>query len=201
MTSADYPTRAQAHTYLDEAERLNPGPWAEHSRNAARAAESIARRIPGMDAEKAYVLALLHDIGRREGVHKDLHSLHGYDFMLREGFPAVAQVCITHGFWEGIEPVDTIYWDGSEADLARIRDLHRGFSFDDYDRLIRLADGLSMHDGFRLLEQRLLDVALRYGVYERTADEWRNSLALKDYFSQLIGCSVYAALPEPPNIA
>ena len=66
-----YPSRKEALTLLQDAERRNPSPWAGHSRVAASCAERIAARCPGMDADKAYVLGLLHDIGRRAGVRKD----------------------------------------------------------------------------------------------------------------------------------
>lgn len=197
MTVKGYPSREAAHAYLDEAAGMNPGPWVQHSRNAALAAESIARHIPGMDAEKAYILALLHDIGRREGVHKDIHTLHGYDFLMRQGFPGPAQVCLTHSYWEGVDVDVTIYWDGTPEQLDRIRALQRSFVYDDYDLLVRLADALAMHDGFHLIEQRLLDVAIRYGIYENTLFEWRSCLALKDHFSALIGRPVYDVLPQP----
>jgi hypothetical protein len=38
-------TRQQAHAYLSEAGRMNPGPWVGHSRHVALAAENIAKQI------------------------------------------------------------------------------------------------------------------------------------------------------------
>ena len=61
------PTRNRAITMLEEAKRLNPGQWVQHSRYVGEAAALIAGHCDGMDAEKAYVLGLLHDIGRRVG--------------------------------------------------------------------------------------------------------------------------------------
>ena len=55
-----YPNRLEAEELLKWAHSLNPGPWEKHSRNAARAAQTIAGAC-GMDADKAYVLALLDD--------------------------------------------------------------------------------------------------------------------------------------------
>jgi HD-like signal output (HDOD) protein len=40
----------------------------EHSINTGLAARNIAEKIPGMDSEKAYILGILHDIGRRAGI-------------------------------------------------------------------------------------------------------------------------------------
>lgn len=57
-------TRKQAEELLVEAEKCNPGPWGDHSRVAAHCAERIARACGDMDPDKAYILGLLHDIGR-----------------------------------------------------------------------------------------------------------------------------------------
>ena len=74
-----YPDRKTAEALLAEAEPHNPGPWGDHSRIAAHCAEAIARAC-GLDADKAYVLGLLHDIGRRYGKRHlglPLHALAG----------------------------------------------------------------------------------------------------------------------------
>ena len=67
-----YPTIPEAEQLLREAEKCNPGPWGNHSRVAAFCAERIAKAA-GMDAEKAYVLGLLHDIGRKFGIKHLAH--------------------------------------------------------------------------------------------------------------------------------
>ena len=59
------PTKEEAEKLLAEAEKCNPGPWGNHSRVAAHCAEKIARECDGLDADKAYILGLLHDIGRK----------------------------------------------------------------------------------------------------------------------------------------
>ena len=56
--------RKEAEELLLEAKQLNNGPWIEHSKNVALLAEKIATKAE-MNSEKAYVLGLLHDIGRR----------------------------------------------------------------------------------------------------------------------------------------
>ena len=60
-----FPTKEQAEELLKEAEKHNPGPWGNHSRTAAHCAGKIAFYCDDMDEEKAYVLGLLNDIGRR----------------------------------------------------------------------------------------------------------------------------------------
>jgi HD superfamily phosphohydrolase YqeK len=75
------PGREQAEAFLAEGAQLNPGPWVQHSRLAAQAAEAIAAHHPELDPDNAYILGLLHDIGRREGVFKMRHAVDGYNFM------------------------------------------------------------------------------------------------------------------------
>ena len=56
------PTREYVEALLKDAEKCNPGPWGDHSRVAAHCAERIASACGDMDAEKAYILGLMHDI-------------------------------------------------------------------------------------------------------------------------------------------
>ena len=53
---------------LNEAEKLNPGRWVAHSRTAALCARAVAEKCENLNPDCAYVLGLLHDIGRRQGV-------------------------------------------------------------------------------------------------------------------------------------
>ena len=57
-----FPDRKTALQELAKAEELNPGPWGQHSRNVAHAAELIAGRCDKMDSDKAFVCGLLHDL-------------------------------------------------------------------------------------------------------------------------------------------
>ena len=59
----NYPTREEAEELLMKAIKKRPGGWVDHSRVTARVAEKIAEAV-GLDKDKAYVLGLLHDIGR-----------------------------------------------------------------------------------------------------------------------------------------
>lgn len=58
------PDRKEAERLLEDAAACNPGAWEEHSRAVALCAERIAAACGDMDSDKAYVLGLLHDIGR-----------------------------------------------------------------------------------------------------------------------------------------
>lgn len=83
---------------MREAEARNPGPWGNHSRMTAKCAEAIAAACGDIQLEKAYVLGLLHDIGRRFGVKHLAHVYDGYVYMLELGYVQVARICLTHSF-------------------------------------------------------------------------------------------------------
>mgnify|MGYP002757014849 CR=1 FL=1 len=92
------PSKEDAEKILVESGKLNPGPWVTHCRVAAYCAMKIASHIPEMDCNKAYVLALLHDIGRRFGKRHLGHVYDGYNYMMDLGYDEVAKVCLTHSF-------------------------------------------------------------------------------------------------------
>lgn len=92
-----YPTREEAIALLAEAEPHNPGPWGDHCRTAAHCAEKIAAAV-GLDPDKAFVLGLLHDIGRRYGKRHLGHVSDGYTYMMELGYDEVARVCMSHSF-------------------------------------------------------------------------------------------------------
>lgn len=83
----------EANILLKEAEKLNPGVWVSHNMTAGLCARTIAEKCDNMDSDVAYVMGLLHDIGRREGVMDMKHILCGYNFMLSLGY-----ITIVHGY-------------------------------------------------------------------------------------------------------
>ena len=180
---------------LLEAEQLNPGPWSAHSRVAAAAARNIAARLPGMDSSAAYIMGLLHDIGRRHGVAGMRHITDGYHFMTALGYSSAARICLTHSF-PLQDPKSMLGWDGSEEDRAFVYRCIPQLEYDDYDRLIQLADALALPHGSCLIEKRMVDVVLRYGFNEYTAQKWKAHYAIKQYFEDRIGQSIYALLPD-----
>ena len=92
------PDRKTAEQALKEAYQSNPGVWVDHSRYVALACENIARRCADMDSEKAYILGLLHDIGRYPGVTSERHLIDGYRCCMERGWEKAAQICISHAF-------------------------------------------------------------------------------------------------------
>lgn len=90
--------RQTAEEAIAEASKLNPGPWTDHSRYVAKACEAIAARCPWLCKDTAYILGLLHDIGRYAGVSSEKHLIDGYRYCMARGWEKAAGICISHGF-------------------------------------------------------------------------------------------------------
>lgn len=189
------PTREEAEKLLKDAEQLNPGPWGDHSRTVAHCAEKIAAACPGMDSEKAYIIGLLHDIGRYAGVRHLGHVSDGYQYMMSLGYDEAAKICLTHSFNrcaldDYIGRVDT-----TPEETALIEETLKRVTLDDYDRLIQLCDAISGAEGVMDIEERMGDVKRRYGSYPQ--EKWDKNLQLKRYFEEMAdGTDLYTLVEK-----
>lgn len=189
------PTRDTAETLLRQAAARNPGGWVGHSRHVALAAEALARRHEGLDPESAYIVGLLHDIGRQEGPTNMRHVLDGYLFLKYLGYADAARICLTHSFVIQDVHAHAGIWDCTAGELNMVTAALLSLTYNDYDRLIQLCDALALPEGFTLLEKRLVDVALRHGVNDYTLPRWRATFDLQTQFEQALGDSIYNYLP------
>ncbi len=188
-----YPDRDRAEEILKEAEGCNPGPWGDHSRTAAHCAEKIAE-ASGLDPEKAYVLGLLHDIGRKFGVRHLGHVSDGYSYMMSFGYDEAARICLTHSFNNKTTDEYIGRFDTSDEELRIIKTELEKVTFDDYDRLIQLCDSLAGSEGVMNIEDRMNDVKRRYGSFPQ--DKWDSNLKLKEYFEDRMGKDVYEVVDK-----
>ena len=141
------PSIETASKLVEEAAVLNPGPWIDHNKTAAMCAKCIAEKCEGMDADAAYVMGLLHDIGRREGIMDMRHIFAGYQFMMSLGYEDSARICLTHSY-----PYKDVHAyngqnDCSEEETEFIASFINSVEYNDYDRLIQLCDAISFPDG------------------------------------------------------
>lgn len=188
------PTREYAEFLLKDAEKSNPGPWGDHSRTAAHCAHRIAQACGDMDANKAYILGLLHDIGRKFGVRHLGHVSDGYTYMMSLGYDEVAKICLTHSF-NNQELNEYIgEFDTTEEELSLIKEQLASVCFDEYDNLIQLCDALAGADRVLDIEQRMDDVKSRYGSYPKA--KWDSNLALKKHFEEKTGNSIYLIVEQ-----
>ena len=188
-------SRYTAEQALEEAGRSNPGPWVSHSRYVALACRNIAARCPKLDADKAYVYGILHDIGRHAGVTSERHLIDGYRYCMARGWVKAAQICISHAFM--VKTIDSSIgiFDMPPEDKEFMRNFIDRAVYDDYDLLVQLCDALALPSGFCLLEKRFVDVAIRYGMHPATIDRWKAVLDIKAHFEGIMGCSIYECLP------
>lgn len=189
-----YPTIEKGEKELAEAGKLNPGRWIGHSKNAGLACKKIAEHCPHLDSEKAYLVGLLHDIGRRIGIVQEKHMIEGYKYCMSKGWNKLAQTAISHGFMLKDIKTSVGKWDVSEDDYLLAKKIIDEAEYDDYDKLIQMCDSLALPDRFCLLETRFVDVALRYGVNEYTTKKWKKILEIKDYFDKVTGKDIYEIL-------
>ncbi len=176
-----YPTRSKAIDIVIDAEKLNPGLWVKHSFLVAECAEKIAKACE-LNSDKAYILGLLHDIGRRFGTSHFGHIVDGYRYMSSLNYDEVARICLTHSF--NTHYIDDYIGniDVSKSEFNEFKEKLETIKFDDYDRLIQLCDSLCGTEIMNM-KDRMDDVKKRYGNYpenKRVA-----SLELKSYFEKL----------------
>ena len=189
------PSIEEAERFIAEAELLNPGRWVQHSRNVAFAAKLIAEHHPELDPETAYVLGLLHDIGRREGRTHIRHLVDGYRFLIGLGYEDAARISLTHSFPIADLRVFVGEYDCSPEDLLFLKEFISLVEYTKFDRLIQLCDTIALPSGFCLLEKRMVDVAIRLGINEFTIPGWEARFKLMAKIEAEIGCSIYSILP------
>ncbi len=188
------PTRKEAKKILAEAEKCNPGPWGNHSRVVARCAEKVALACGDMDAEKAYIVGLLHDIGRKFGGRHLGHVSDGYSYMMSLGYDEAARICLTHSFNNNTIAEYIGKFDTTDRELQMIEDALAAVIPDDYDRLIQLCDSIGGAEGVLDIEERMGDVKRRYGSYPEA--KWNSNLQLKEYFEKKMGQDIYAVVEK-----
>ena len=147
-----------------------------------------------MDSEKAYILGLLHDIGRKFGVRHLGHVSDGYTYMMSLGYDEVAKICLTHSFNNSTIQEYIGKFDVSDEELELIETALAKVNMDDYDKLIQLCDALAGSDGVLNIEDRMRDVKQRYGYYPQ--EKWNSNIRLKNYFEKKTGNNIYKTVNQ-----
>ncbi|WP_034446266.1 HD domain-containing protein [Butyrivibrio sp. AE2032] len=190
------PTIDEALNELEIAGQINPGPWVKHSINTGVAARNIAEKVPGLDPEKAYIVGLMHDIGRRVKfgfVDIPTHVYEGYKYCMEKGWDEAARICMTHSY---LLMQDEFNYEPETENEKAIKAYIMDCTVDDYDKLIQLCDSLAVDYGFVILEKRFVDVTRRYGIMEGYIKGWEVAFGIKEYFEEKMGCSIYDVLPD-----
>lgn len=147
-----------------------------------------------MDAQKAYILGLLHDIGRKFGKRHLGHVSDGYIYMMSLGYDEAAQICLTHSFNSQSTEEYMGNFDTTKEELDLINTTLKAVQMDDYDRLIQLCDSLAGSEGVLDMEERMKDVKRRYGSYPE--EKWNSNIRLKEYFENRMGKDIYTVVEQ-----
>lgn len=158
--------------------------WENHSKGAASVAERLAEKA-GMDKDVAFVMGLLHDIGRYRSVKTGMnHIIYGYELLMEKGLPEVARICLTHSF-NPKEKVQILKLDDPEK-TEFVKQFVMSAEYDDYDKLIQLADFMSGSHGITTIERRFCSVLSRHDLPEPQM-VLRRLYELKEYFDEKCG--------------
>jgi putative nucleotidyltransferase with HDIG domain len=191
-----WPSKIETDALLAWGGEQNPGPWTEHCKNVARAAETIAKHS-GMDTERAYASGLLHDIGYSVYHMGICHVYGGYKIMTEKGYDAIAEICLSHSFnIPDIHVYSSANLTQNKDEREIIIDFLAKTEYTDYDKLIQLCDCLGSAQGICLMEQRMMDVVMRHGFNQYTIEKWKAYFALKDYFDKKCGLNIYNLFEE-----
>ena len=187
--------KEQALKLLDEGEKLNPGRWIEHSKKVGEASRRIAEKL-NLDTEKAEVLGLIHDIGKRYG-EKAHHVINGYKFIKELGYDdEYANICLTHSYLNNDINCTAGGVPSPKSDGYEFRkEFVKNHEYSIYEKIINFCD-LMCTDRFMILEQRLIEIMTRRGVDINTVYHIKEALKLKNEIDELLGCSVYDLFPE-----
>lgn len=155
-----------------------------HIFNVAKIAEAIAEQTKGaLDPETAYILGLLHDIGRikDETVTKVPHGIEGFSYLHKIGYPDLAPICITHNFIDkdfkqsDFPTYSPDFCEWTKKYLSQVE-------YTDYDRLIQVSDLFSRGKEIMSIRQRLDKNKSFYHIENLSYEN--KAFALRDYFDQ-----------------
>lgn len=188
------PSVEEALNELEKGYEINPTRWVDHCRYTGEAARSIAAAA-GLDGEKAYVLGLLHDIGRRFGFCGIRHIVDGYNYAMEKGWDEVARISMTHSFGSNVPAINPSMMDLSDEEYEFTKNYLACIEYNDYDILMHLCDNIALHSGYVLMEKRMIDISMRHGVHSGTVKRWEQLFKIKSYFEEKMGKSIYSVLP------
>lgn len=179
-------------THLDE--EVEKG-FYEHCLGVAYAAQIIASHSDDLNPEKAYILGLLHDYGKRldEKSEKRFHGNVGFDDMNAMGYSEVARTCLTHSFL--IKDFEDRQYNYPQKELDYAREKLLEIEYDDYDYLIQFSDMIVNNMKFMHIKKRIRNISNRYNISIKDLKLFfRKAMELKTYFDNKCGCDIYNLL-------
>lgn len=175
--------------------------WILHSICVGDTAGIIAKSL-NLDEDYAKTLGYIHDIGKRFGCNSYEgvipHAINGYNYLKSLGYDdKYAGICIKHSFLNNdinCLANDRDYTDSTNEKYNFIKSyILKEYTI--YEKIINLCD-LMCTTKLQSLEQRLIDLLLRHGVYKNTHYHLIEVYKLKENFDNLLGYNLYNLFPE-----
>ena len=167
--------------------------WILHCIFTGLAAERIAAKL-NLDSDYAKALGFVHDIGRK--ISHPKHTIEGYNYMLEKGYVEEAKICLTHSFVDN----DIMMTAGGGPNKQYTYEYINNFLIQTpvniYDNIVQMADLFCLETGFTTIENRLLDISKRKGIYPNSLDHVNKTMELKDRLELMMGCDLYSLFPE-----
>ena len=200
------PSRQEAEAFLEyviTSRNNSPCPflpqWEKefraHSRTVAEIASTIAAKTAYLNTERAYLSGFLHDCGRIKDEKSEnvFHGWTGYELMKSQGWNEIARISLTHCFLN--KDFNPDLYPQAHQDLLRCKQIISQLDYDDYDKLLQLADMLNDRGKSCTLSYRCQSLAQRYPFQEDFLQAHMNAAEkLKQYFDEKCGCDTYTLL-------
>lgn len=166
-----------------------------HCQAVAQIAKTIASKTAYLNSDKAEIMGLLHDCGRivdEYALHKH-HGIVGYHLMNKKGWSELAKISVTHNF--PIKDFDIDLMPHPRSDMIYTKKLLSEWEYNDYDKLIQLADALNNLGQTCSIENRYKSISARYKVpYENLLPIINKYNELKQYFDEQCKINIYKLL-------
>ena len=167
--------------------------WILHCIFTGLASERIAKKL-NLDSDYAKALGFIHDIGRK--ISHPNHAVEGYKYMIENGYSEEAKICLSHSFIDN----DITMTAGGGPDNKETYDYINSFLLKTpvtiYDNIVQMSDLFCLDTGFTTVENRLLDLSKRKGIYSNSLPHLNKTIELKERFENILGCSLYDLFPE-----
>ena len=172
--------------------------WIEHSICVGNTAAVIAKAL-NLDEDMAKTLGYIHDIGKRNGYGPGVipHGIGGYEYLLNLGYDEdYVSICLTHSYLNN--DINCVAGGIPNKDRYKynfVKDFVKEHEYTILEKLINLCDLMCCKETMTM-EKRLINLALRYGVFSNTVYHLTEAQKLKQYFDDMLGYNLYQLFPD-----
>ena len=182
----------------------DPSTWFmyhNHVYGVANVSKLIASRLDGISPERAFVLGLLHDVGRITERHEQrFHGVLGYEY-LKDIDKEAARISMTHMFplsyIDDYECVEKSFF-GKKEDYDFVKQFLQDNPINQTDKIVQISDALANAYGVVTIQERNEEYMKRHkcSISEKILN---NMCALKTQFDDLLGADLYDLMKYLPK--